>query len=255
MSDIYSKIADLAASGKQAALCIITETSGSTPRKAGSKMIVLEDKNIIGSIGGGNVEIKVIEDAVSVIGNGKPAKLSYDLEAGAEMVCGGKVEIYIEPVYPHKHLLVLGAGHVGGAVARFASSLGFRLSIIDDRPEIINKLNIENAELICGDYLASVRDFRFSENTFIVITTPSHAYDEELTAYCAKQPHAYLGMIGSKKKVEKARLRFKEEFSLSEEEINNIDMPIGIKFNAQTPEEIAVSIIAKLIDVKNKING
>lgn len=255
MSSIYLKIADVITSGKRAALCIITETSGSTPRKAGAKMIVFEDKKIIGSVGGGNAEQKIIEDAISVIKKGKPAKIQYDLEISAEMVCGGKVEIYIEPIFPQSQLLILGAGHVGSAVARYASSLGYSITLIDNRQEILDLIDLPGCKKICSDFNDAVKGFEFNDNLFIVITTPRHAYDEELTAYCAKQPHAYLGMIGSEKKVAKARQRFKDEFNISEEIIESIDMPIGIKFNAQTAEEIAISIIAKLIDVKNNING
>ncbi|MCD4680521.1 MAG: XdhC family protein [Bacteroidales bacterium] len=254
MLSVYSKIEEVAASNKKAALCIVIETSGSTPRKAGAKMIVLEDRNIIDTIGGGNVERIVVEDALTVMKTGNPAKIKYELHKDTDMTCGGVIEVYIEPISPQSHLILFGAGHVGSAVAKYAITLGFNITIIDDRQEVLDQIDLPSCEIICKNYSEAAREFEFREDSYIVITTPKHAFDEELTAYCAKQPHEYLGMIGSKKKVEKAKERFSKEFNLSKEEIDDIDMPIGIKFNAQSPEEIAISIVAKLIDVKNKTN-
>jgi xanthine dehydrogenase accessory factor len=255
MTTIYDKISQLTVSGQKAALCILIETSGSTPRKAGAKMIVMEDGKTIDTIGGGQIEKTIIENAISVMEKGVPEKFSYDLEESAEMHCGGSVEVYIEPILPVNHLLILGAGHVGKAVASYASTLGFRISVIDNREDLINEIENKNTELICDDYMNALKSFNFSDKLYIVVTTPKHEYDEELTAYCARQPHKYLGMIGSKRKVAKAKERFKSEFGITQADIDKIDMPIGIEFNAQSPEEIAISIVAKLIDTKNKLHG
>ncbi len=255
MKPIYSRIEEISASNKKAALCIVIETTGSTPRKAGAKMIVLEDRNIIDTIGGGNVEKIVIEKALAVINTGNPTRFRHELTDDAKRTTGGIMEVYIEPISPNRDIIIFGAGHIGSAVAKYALTLGFSITIVDNRPEVVDQLDLPSCEIICKDYLAAAKEFEFKDNSYIIITTPKHAFDEELTAYCAKQAHKYLGMIGSKQKVEKAKDRFRKEFGLSKEEIDNIDMPIGIKFNAQTPQEIAISIVAKLIDVKNKVNG
>jgi len=254
VEDILFKIAEIRKSGKKAALCIIVETKGSSPRKAGSKMIVYEDKTIEGTIGGGSLEFKVMDDAQKVISVNKPQKFIYDLNEDLSMHCGGTTEVYIEPVVPNSNLYIFGAGHIGKALAKYASDFGFNVIIIDQRKEIMDGLDIHQTQLIREDYIAAAQKLEFSFNDFIVIVTPKHAFDEEVLAVCAKKTFGYLGMIGSKTKITLARKRFVEEKILTEQELNKVDMPIGIKFNAQTPEEIAISILAKLIDVRNTAN-
>ncbi len=232
-------------------MCIIVDTKGSSPRKAGSKMIVLEDGSGIGTIGGGSLELKVIEDARKVIIQNQPQKFNYDLEDDLSMHCGGTAEVYIEPIVPQLKLFIFGAGHIGKALIKYTSDFGFRVTLIDHREELMEKFKPSGIELICEDYLSAIQKLNFDKDTYIVIVTPKHAFDEEVLAACAKLPFAYLGMIGSKTKVILARKRLLEEKNLTQQELDNVDMPIGIKFNAQTPEEIAISIVAKLIDVKN----
>ncbi|MCB2218944.1 MAG: XdhC family protein [Bacteroidetes bacterium] len=251
MKDILENIRQIKSSGKRAALCIIVETKGSSPRKAGSKMIVFEDKTIEGTIGGGSLEKQVMEDAPSVIESGTPQKFSYNLEDDLGMHCGGYAEVYIEPILPDEQLYIFGAGHVGKALANLASQFGFEIILIDPREEIIKGFEGKSYKIIQQDFVEASKDLNFGRNAYIVITTPKHKYDEDVLALCAKKPSAYVGMIGSKNKVALAKKRFQEENILTQEEIDRVDMPIGIKFNAQTPEEIAVSILAKLIDVKN----
>lgn len=254
MEDILFKITELKKSGKKAALCIIVETTGSSPRKAGSKMLVLEDGSIYGSIGGGTLEYKVIEDAQKILLENTPGKFVYELEEDLSMHCGGSAEIYIEPIIPSLRLFIFGAGHIGKALAKYAPEFGFSVILIDPRKEIIEQSDPKCVELICEDFAIAVNKLNFDRHSFIVILTPKHAYDEEVLALCAKREFAYLGMIGSKTKVALARKRLIEEKILNQRELDKVDMPIGIKFNAQTPEEIAISILAKLIDVKNSGN-
>ena len=254
MKDIIENIRQIKASGKRAALCIIVATKGSSPRKAGSKMIVYEDKTIEGTIGGGSLEMKVMEDAPQVIESGTPQKFSYNLEDDLGMHCGGYAEVYIEPILPDEQLYIFGAGHVGKALADLASQFGFEIILVDTREEIIKGFQGTSYKFIRQDFVEAAKELAFGGNAYIVITTPKHKYDEDVLAVCAKKPAVYVGMIGSKNKVALAKKRFLEESILTQEEIDRVDMPIGIKFNAQTPEEIAVSILAKLIDVKNSKN-
>ncbi|MEZ5149252.1 MAG: XdhC family protein [Bacteroidales bacterium] len=254
MKDIIENIRQIKASGKRAALCIIVATKGSSPRKAGSKMIVYEDKTIEGTIGGGSLEMRVMEDAPHVVESGTPQKFSYNLEDDLGMHCGGYAEVYIEPILPDEQLYIFGAGHVGKALADLASQFGFEIILVDTREEIIKGFQGTSYKFIRQDFVEAAKELAFGGNAYIVITTPKHKYDEDVLAVCAKKPAAYFGMIGSKNKVALAKKRFLEESILTQEEIDRVDMPIGIKFNAQTPEEIAVSILAKLIDVKNSKN-
>jgi len=169
------------------------------------------------------------------------------------MHCGGFMEIYIEPINPTQKLFIFGAGHIGKAVAHFAKEFDFSVSIFDPRDGIFNDPVFTSCSCIGKDYFKAIEEAVFDIHTFIVIATPKHIYDEEILVKVARKPHAYVGMLGSKQKVELAKKRFLEENLLTPEEIEKIDMPVGIKFKAQTPQEIAISILAKLIDVRNTL--
>jgi xanthine dehydrogenase accessory factor len=251
VEDILSRIAEIKRSGEKAAFCIIVETKGSSPRKAGSKMIVFENGSTEGTIGGGSLEMKAIEDAMKVISENKPMKFAYELEDDLSMHCGGTAEVYIEPLVPILKLMIFGAGHIGKALIKYAPDFGFNITLIDHRKELLDNFDSEKIELINEKYLKAAERLVSDQNTCIVIVTPKHVFDEEVLALFAKKPFAYLGMIGSKTKIALARKRLIEEKKLTEKELDRVDMPIGIKFNAQTPEEIAISILAKLIDIKN----
>jgi len=251
MEDLFAKIIELKHAGVNSALCTLTETSGSVPRKAGSKMIVTELGEIYGTVGGGNIEMQIVEKAGQVIKANSPAKFFFNLEENSEMHCGGSVEVFIEPMKTRDKLIIFGAGHVGLALARLVRPFGFNVSLVDERESLLNVAEGEGFATIKGDFIRAAEDLQTNEHTFLVVTTPKHKYDEEVTAVLGKLPYKYLGMIGSRKKVALATKTFKDKYALSDAQIDNIDMPIGIPFNAQTPEEIAVSILAKLIDVKN----
>jgi xanthine dehydrogenase accessory factor len=253
MISVFSKITELQESNIPFALCIIVSTKGSTPRKAGSKMLVMKDGSIFGTIGGGSIELAVIHDALDVIRSGEAMHKQYQLEEDLSMHCGGTVEVYFDPVLVMPRLFIFGAGHVGRAVAKYASTLGFRIVFFDERPDIYKEFDVTGFECTTGNYLEAIEKAVFDEDTYIVITTPKHEFDEKILAAVGRKPHAYLGMIGSKRKVAEARKRFIAENILTDKELDAVDMPIGIPMAAETPEEIAISIIAKLIDVRNTI--
>jgi xanthine dehydrogenase accessory factor len=252
--NFYSQLHKLILENKSAVLCIITHTSGSSPRKAGSKMIVFPDRKIIGTIGGGGIEFQAITDALDVLKSGIPLKKEYNLEDDLGMHCGGKVEVYFEPLRSLIDLYIFGAGHIGRVVARYALEFGFRITLFDEREAIFNEFDASPYRCVTGDYLSAIEKAEFTDSTFSVIVTPQHAYDESIVTQLGKKPFAYVGMIGSKRKVAEVKKNLMEKHGFTEEEISRLDMPIGIKFNAETPEEIAVSILAKLIDVKNSLN-
>ena len=251
MVDFCTKLEEISNSGKPAALVILIHTTGSTPRKAGSKMIVTADGQIYGTIGGGNIEQRVAGEAIRISKSGSPEKLVLDLEEDAEMHCGGSVEVYIEPILPIRQLVIFGAGHVGGALAKYAPDFGFHVTLVDDRPEILEKFKDQSCTVIQEEFVKAAGAFNSDANTYFVVTTPRHAFDQEVTGILANKSFKYLGMIGSKKKVTVARQHYLNGNILTQSQVERIDMPIGIPFNAQTPEEIAISILARLIDVKN----
>jgi len=251
VKDILLKIEEIKKAGKQAALCIIVHTTGSSPRKTGSKMIVYEDGSTEGTIGGGSLELKATEDALKTIQLKQASKFNYELEEDLSMNCGGYAEVYIEPLLRENQLIIFGAGHIGKALTKYAPDFGFSVTVIDNRDGIENDIDLDKISLDTRIYTNAAKEIDFNNQSFIVIVSPKHKYDEEILEICAKKPNAYIGMIGSKTKVAKAKERLLKERLLTYEELEKVDMPIGIKFNAQTPEEIAISILAKMIDVKN----
>ena len=253
MKNIYSEAEEAMNTSRRAALCIVVETHGSTPRKSGAKMIVYADGSNSGTVGGGSIEKEVMEKAKEIISSGIPGKYTFNLEQDLGMHCGGSMEVYIEPVNPLNKLYIFGAGHVGKAVALFARELDFAVTFFDPRENIFNEGDFSSCQCINEDYFDAIDKAVFDNNTYIVIVTPKHISDEEILAKVARKPHAYVGMIGSSRKVEQLKKRFLKENILTAEELDMIDMPIGIKFMVETPAEIAVSILAKLIDVRNGI--
>ncbi len=254
MNNIYLEIENILKQHRPSALCIIIETKGSTPRKAASKMIVFDNASIIGTVGGGAIEKQIIVDALQVIVQNTPLKKEYKLEADLNMHCGGLMEVYIEPLLHTNNLYIFGAGHVGKALAKFAKDIDFNISFFDWRDIVFTEEEAEDYQFIKGDYLEIIEKTNFDSNTFSVIVTPSHEFDEQILSVLGKKPHAYIGMIGSKRKVEGVKKNLLQSGLYSEEEIARFDMPIGIPITVETPQEIAVSILAKLIDVRNSKN-
>lgn len=253
VKEIYLKIDEARQKGIEAALCIIVSCKGSTPRKTGAKMLVYENGSIYGTIGGGNLEKKVIENALEVIRNRESKLFRHDLLHQHSMCCGGNVEIYIEPVMKKNKLYIFGAGHTGQALAKISSDHDFEIVLIDDRKEYMDECKIPEVNKMNLPFQQALALLPFDERTFVSILTYSHELDRDILGFCLNKPHAYLGMIGSKRKTEVTRKMFAEAKIGTEEKLNRVDMPMGIDINAETAEEIAVSILAKLIEVKNKV--
>lgn len=252
MNFIYDKIQEIQRGDIAAALCTVVNTKGSTPRKPGAKMIVYENEKIIGTIGGGDLEKKVIENAQTIIASKEPEFFSHDLLHQHGMCCGGTVEIFIEPIMKKNKLYIFGAGHTGQSLAKFSAALDFETVLIDDRKEYIDKCQTPDVNKMNLPYQQALQLLPFDEQTFICIMTYSHPIDRDILAYCIKKPFAYLGMIGSLRKVAMTKKMFAEGLNIPFDLIEKIDMPMGIDIGAEGPEEIALSIITKLIAVKNK---
>jgi len=239
--------------GVPAVFCLVTGTTGSTPRKAGSKMVVLSDGTTKGTIGGGSIEYQVIQDALKLLSGGEPFTKHFHLEEDLKMHCGGSMEVYFEAIGRLPKLLIFGGGHIGKALAGYAPGLGFRTFVFDQREGIFDSWNLPGVETRTGDYFRIIDSLVFDMNTYVVIVTHKHEFDERVLLACAPREHAYLGMIGSKRKVAEIRNNALDNKILSAEVLANINMPIGLPFAAETPSEIAISIAAKLIDVKNTL--
>jgi len=224
MIDILSLFQESKVSGKNAVLCLITNTIGSTPRKIGSKMLVYADGS------------------------------DYDLIEDAAMQCGGKVSLYFEPAQSPSKLYIFGAGHIGKVLSRYANEFSFQVFLIDNRPEVMPEVKINGIHYLCGDYQELLSNLSFDSKTFVVATTHKHTHDEEIIAFCLQKPYAYLGMMASKRKAILAKKNWKEIKDLEIEKIDKVFAPIGVPIHCETPEEISISVLAQLIDFKNKLD-
>ncbi|MBL0127977.1 MAG: XdhC family protein [Flavobacteriales bacterium] len=253
--DLYERTIQVRDGKEAAALCIIVSTRGSTPRRVGAKMLVLASGTIHGTIGGGELERSVIQQALEVIRNGHPALRRHDLVQHHGMCCGGSVDIYIEPVMKKNKLYIFGAGHTGTALAKLAHRTGFDVFVVDERKDRFKDLADTPINQLPVAHDQVLPSLPFDERSYIAIMTYSHPMDRDILAFCLKRPFAYLGMIGSQRKVEMTRKMFQEGGIATAEELARVDMPMGIDIGAEGPEEIAVSILAKLIRVKNQITA
>lgn len=253
MLEIYQELANIAARGERAVLATVTSSGGSVPRKAGTKMIIKEDGSLVGSIGGGNVEQAVQEKALDVLKSGEPETIHFDLtDSGEEawMICGGRMDVFLEPILPAETLYLFGAGHLSQSTAVMAKMLGFRVVVIDPRPEFNNNDRFPGADsLVVEDYENAFSELNLDDNSYIVIYTPGHVSDEKCLQFTVGTAARYVGMIGSKKKVKEIKERLRRK-GVSEQQLDGIHAPIGLEINAQTPEEIAISILAEIIKVR-----
>lgn len=251
MQNIYNKISESQRNNEKIAICTIVSTKGSAPLHQGSKMIVWESGQIYATIGGGNLEKKVIENAIDVIKKGRGDLFKHQLLRQHGMCCGGTVEIFIEPVMPSDKLYIFGAGHIGKALAQHASKLDFQIFLIDERENVFNNHSINGVDHLPLNHIQILNTLPFDENTFIAIVTHDHELDREILGECINKKYAYLGVVGSQRKIEVTRKIFLSSGIISEQDLNKVDMPIGLGIGAVGPNEIAISILAKLIEVKN----
>ena len=252
MTDIFLKIAEERKNNVPFIICIVVRTGGSAPRDPGAKMLVYPDGRICGTIGGGRIEKTVIDDALVAMKTGAPVLLQYDLLKQLGMSCGGSMDIYIEPVMSKNKLYIFGAGHTGIALAKIAVAFDFDITVIDDRKEYINDLVISGISKLNGSFNEVLPTLLVDNNTYIAIMTYSHECDRQILSYFINKHWAYLGMMGSLRKVALTKKMLLQEGFASSKELENVDMPMGIEIGADGPEEIAISLMAKLLSVKNK---
>ena len=253
MTDIYQEIVRIKAEGKEAALVTVVLATGSTPREEGAKMLVRADGSILGTIGGGSLEAQVIEEAVKVIKQGKPKRLHFALTAKeAEevgMVCGGELEVFIEPILTPPTLYLFGGGHISLPLAKVGKLLGFKIVVIDDRAEFANADRFPETDIVLtGDFSKSFPKLKMDKSSYIVIVTRGHQHDELVLEWAVGTSAKYVGMIGSKTKVKTIFSHLLAK-GITNQQLDRVHAPIGLEINAQTPEEIAISILAEIVKV------
>lgn len=250
--EIYQELAKMLSKGEGAVLATVTSSSGSTPRKAGAKMLIKRDGTFIGTVGGGAVEEKILKKALQVMSSGEPEVMHFDLaEEGSEtMICGGKMSIFLEPVLPAEAIYLFGAGHVSQSTAKMAKMLGLRIVVIDPRAEYNNAGNFPEADLlVVEDYAGALAKLNIDKDSYIVICTPGHISDEECLYLALGTKAKYIGMIGSKKKARQVREHLLKK-GVKLEKLDEVHTPIGLAIGAETPAEIAMSILAEIVKVK-----
>lgn len=259
MKSIWQVLVELEQSNRAGALCTVIASQGSTPRHEGSKMVVFPDGTFVGTVGGGEIESRVIQEAVQSLGDGKTRKLVYsmiDPRRGDPGVCGGTMEIYVEPILPKATLVVIGGGHVGKAVAHLAKWLDFRVVVCDDRSEFTTAEVNPDADLRINAPMGDLPDrIDIDAYTSIVLTTRGSSVDVAgLPDLLRKCNPGYLGVIGSKRRWLTTRKGLLQA-GIPEETISKIHSPIGLELQAETPEEIALSILAEVLIYRRKASG
>ncbi len=253
MVEIYEEVVRLNKEGRPSAIATIVQCIGSSPQKEGAKMLVRDDGSVVGTMGGGCLEAEVIQAAVMTIKDGAPRTLPIELtERHGGLVCGGKVLVYIEPVIPEPRLIILGAGHVGKALARVAKFSGFRTTVVDDREEFANRENIPEAdEMVVHDFENIFSKIFADSGSYIVIATRGHNHDLDALKSALKTDAQYVGLLGSKRK---KALLFKMlcESGFSKEDVGRVVTPVGLSIGSVTPEEIAISIMAQIIQKRRE---
>ncbi len=252
MTTIFQTLAEVERQNQAAALCIVVRSQGATPRHAASKMLVYPDGSILGTVGGGEMERRVIAEAVQALQDGRPRLLEYNLsdpDRGDPGVCGGQMEIFIEPILPRPTLLLVGAGHVGKAVIHLARWLGFRVIVSDDRPEFCTPEAVPDADVYVPTPLPELtQHVTIDRYTYVVLTTRSVDVDVPVLPAILDSPAAYIGVIGSKRRWATTRQQLLA-LGVAEDRLARVRSPMGLDIHAETPEEIAVSIMAEIIQV------
>lgn len=247
-NDVHQAVAALVASGGRGALATVIAASGSTPQQPGARLLLREDGSRVGTVGGGAFEHAVIGHLETALADGRPRVVALDLARDLGMCCGGRMEVFVERIEGRARLILFGAGHVAKAVADLAPGLGFSVTVVDEREELNDEERFPGAERI----LAEPRDARerlgVTADDWLLVLTHDHRLDEEALDTYARGPHAYLGMIGSRRKVLRILQRIEARAGLPP--LDRVYAPVGLDLGAVTPEEIAVSIAAELIAVR-----
>lgn len=254
--DVYSEIVRLRQEGRRGALATIINVRGSIPSFETAKMLVRDDGTIVGTIGGGCVEAEVCEAAKEVIASEKPQTLTFNLNQNPKyntgLVCGGTLEVFVEPVTPTPQLYLFGAGHVAHGLYKVARLAGFDVTVIDDRDAYANRERFPEArDIYAQDFEQTCAQLAPNDSSFIVIVTRGHADDMRILRWILRNdvPCRYLGMIGSERKFLKI-VKALEAEGIDRERFNRVRSPVGLDIGAITPEEIAVSVVAEMIALR-----
>lgn len=247
--EVLEEVLRLQRSGEACVLATVIASRGSSPRKAGARMVIRSDGSGIGSVGGGMLEQAVIAAGLQALASGAgPASVSFTLDETFGHACGGEQTVYLEPLGATPRLLVCGAGHVGRALTTLAAFAGFRVTVVDDRPGFVSSERLpEAAERHAGDYGAVIGEIPLAAADCVVVATPSYAGDLAAVRASLATPARFIGVIGSRRKRETMMTELAGA-GYAAAELDRIVMPVGLPIGGDSPREIAVSIVAQLIE-------
>lgn len=261
MQDIFEEIVKIRSEGGRAAVATIISIDGSTPRETGAKMLIRSNGTTLGSIGGGNLETLVCQEALKAMKKGESRVFHFDLtgEEASEgetidtgMICGGNADIYIESIVSEPTIYIFGAGHISLYLAKLVKMIGFKLVVVDVGDTFANKERFPEAdELYVEDFQVTFPKLKLIKPYYIVIVTRGHRYDQEALEWAVRTEAKYIGMIGSRKKNQTIFSNL-EKKGIPKKLWENVHAPIGLNIHAETPEEIAVSIIAEIIKTRRE---
>ncbi len=249
---IYEEMARLIRANEPFALATVIGNSGSSPRKAGTKMLARSNGSTMGSIGGGRVEMDTILAARSALDEGTARTLDFLLTEEHGFACGGSMTVYIEPHGRIPQLVMFGAGHVGRAVASLAKNCGFRVVVVDDRPKCTDAGSLPCADIIlCCPVEEAFDRLELTKESYAVIATPGHTHDFAAVRGALRTEAAFIGLLGSRRK-RATLMDILEKEGFNSEQRDRIVTPVGLAIGAETPEEIAVSIVGQLVQERKK---
>jgi xanthine dehydrogenase accessory factor len=254
--DLYEELVRLRRLGQKCALATIVEVRGSIPSYQTAKLLVREDGSIAGTIGGGCVEAEVWTAAREAMATGQPRRLTFNLGEDAAddngLICGGQLEVFVEPITPQPRAFLFGGGHISQALARIAGLAGFSTVVVDDRAAFANPERFPDAdETIVAEYEEVFPRLIVNDGSFILIVTRGHRHDMRVLRWAVTTPAGYVAMIGSRRKVISV-VRELEKEGLPAEAFERLHAPMGLEIGAVTPEEIAVSVVAEMIAVRRQ---
>src|SRR5579863_9281965 len=252
--DIYDEVVRLRRLGQKCALATIVQVNGSIPSYESAKLLVREDGSMTGTIGGGCVEAEVWTAAREVIDTEKPRHLNFSLGQDAAydsgLICGGQLNIFVEPVIPQPRAFIFGGGHVSKSISKVANIAGFSTVVIDDREAFANAERFPEADATYADEYENVfPKLEVNSSSYVVIVTRGHRDDMRVLRWAVTTPAKYISMIGSKRKTISVVKELEKE-GLPREAFGKIFAPMGLEIGAESPEEIAISVVAEMIAVR-----
>jgi xanthine dehydrogenase accessory factor len=257
--DVYEELLRLRKLGQKCAIATIVQVRGSIPSYESAKLLVREDGSMIGTIGGGCVEAEVWNAAREVIEKEQPRHLSFNLGQDAAydngLICGGQLDVFVEPVLPVPGAFIFGAGHISKSLSKVADLAGFSTTIVDNRENFANRERFpEAAEIYAEEYEEVFAKLPVNETSYLIVVTRGHRDDMRVLRWAVSTNARYIAMIGSKRKVINVIKELEKE-GIARESFARVFAPMGLEIGAVSPEEIAVSVVAEMIAVRRNADS